>query len=224
MKLTKFGHSCVRLDSNDHRTVIDPGGFTDVITAATGAETIFITHEHPDHVDDELVVQLLAGHYSVRLYAPETVIERLSHRVATEKRDISEHRLKVIAAGDELDLPGFHVQAVGGQHEIIHPQIPQIDNIGYVLNGSVYHPGDSFIVPAGVEIDTLCLPINAPWASLEDTLDFMISVRPRQAVPIHDGLLSDNGHTIYDKQVQAFAERYGIELNLLAEGEHAWTR
>ena len=48
MRITKFGHACVRVEHDGATVVIDPGVFTDV-EAVDGAGAVLITHEHPDH-------------------------------------------------------------------------------------------------------------------------------------------------------------------------------
>ena len=48
MRLTKFGHACIRIEHADQTVVIDPGVFTEP-EAVAGATAILITHEHPDH-------------------------------------------------------------------------------------------------------------------------------------------------------------------------------
>ena len=50
MRLTKFGHACVRVEHAGVRVVIDPGGFTDR-GAVDGADAVLITHQHADHYD-----------------------------------------------------------------------------------------------------------------------------------------------------------------------------
>ena len=49
MRITKFGHACVRVQGDGGVVVIDPGVFTDP-AALEGADAVLITHEHPDHV------------------------------------------------------------------------------------------------------------------------------------------------------------------------------
>ena len=39
------------------------------------------------------------------------------------------------------------MRTFGGQHALIHPSIPIVANVGYLIDDAVYHPGDSFIVP-----------------------------------------------------------------------------
>ncbi len=48
MRITKFGHSCIRLEYDGKVVVVDPGMFTDP-EAVDGADAVVITHEHPDH-------------------------------------------------------------------------------------------------------------------------------------------------------------------------------
>lgn len=53
MKLTHFGHACVRVQDGDRVLVIDPGTFSDAETALSGATAVLVSHEHADHVDVE---------------------------------------------------------------------------------------------------------------------------------------------------------------------------
>ena len=48
MRITKFGHACVRIEHDGTTVVLDPGVFTDP-AAVDGADAVLITHEHPDH-------------------------------------------------------------------------------------------------------------------------------------------------------------------------------
>ncbi|HEX2248523.1 MAG TPA: MBL fold metallo-hydrolase, partial [Arthrobacter sp.] len=46
MLLTKFTHSCVRLERDGQVLVLDPGNLSEVDQALDGAGTVLITHEH----------------------------------------------------------------------------------------------------------------------------------------------------------------------------------
>ena len=50
MRITKFGHACVRIEHDGQVVVIDPGAFTER-EAVDGATAVLITHEHADHLD-----------------------------------------------------------------------------------------------------------------------------------------------------------------------------
>ena len=82
---------------------------------------------------------------------------------------------------------------LGGQHAVIHPDIPRIANNGYLVDGTHFHPGDALdTVPPG-EVEVLFLPTAAPWQKLADAVTYLREVAPRTAVPIHQGILAVPG-------------------------------
>jgi len=46
MRITKLGHSCVRLEKDGAVLVIDPGVWTDADAALAGAAAVMVTHGH----------------------------------------------------------------------------------------------------------------------------------------------------------------------------------
>ncbi|QCU78437.1 MBL fold metallo-hydrolase [Citricoccus sp. SGAir0253] len=220
ISLTKFGHACVRLEKDGRRLVIDPGTFTDVPAALEGVEHVLVTHEHADHLDDGPVLAHLAAHPAVTVRAPAAAAARLASAAGAAGVDAG--RVIATGPGEEFETAGFAVRTLGGQHAVIHPQIPVVANTGYLVDGLVYHPGDSYVVPAGPPPDTLLVPLSAPWSKLAEMVDFITAVRPRQAVPVHDGLLNGRGLPMYRGHAGTFAERYGAVLTVLEEGESTW--
>lgn len=218
IELTKFGHACVRLEKDGRRIVIDPGEYSDPAPALEGAEHILITHQHPDHLDEGAVLAFLAANSSATVRAPEVPAARLAARAADA--GVDPRQIIATGAGEKFDSAGFSVRTVGGQHAVIHAYIPVVANTGYIIDGLVYHPGDSFIVPAGPAPDTLLVPLSAPWNKMAEMVDFIVAVRPRQAIPVHDALLNDTvGRPLYIKRAQMFADRHGVLLTDLAVGE-----
>ncbi|HEX7740293.1 MAG TPA: MBL fold metallo-hydrolase, partial [Marmoricola sp.] len=68
MRITKFGHACVRIEHDGVRLVIDPGMFTapEAIDDATG---VLITHEHPDHWTAEMLRRTDAPVFTIEAVA-----------------------------------------------------------------------------------------------------------------------------------------------------------
>jgi L-ascorbate metabolism protein UlaG (beta-lactamase superfamily) len=80
----------------------------------------------------------------------------------------------------------------GERHALIHRDIPQVTNVGYLVGGSVYHPGDAYHVP-GAPVATLLVPTSGPWTKLSEAVDWVRAVKPDTMIQIHDVMLSETG-------------------------------
>jgi L-ascorbate metabolism protein UlaG (beta-lactamase superfamily) len=209
MKLTKFAHSCVRLDDGDRALVIDPGIFADTETALRGADAVLITHEHPDHVDEAAVRTAAADDPGLTFWAPASVAGKFD--------DLAD-RFTVVEPQQDLQVAGFDVRTFGGQHAVIHPLVPVIPNIAYLVNGSVLHPGDSFTVPPA-SVETLLLPLHAPWSKISEVIDFAVAVRAPRIHQIHDALLNDIGRSFVEANVSRLTALYGCMYEYLSTGQ-----
>lgn len=209
MQLTKFAHACVRFDDGDRILVIDPGVFSEVDAALDGADAVLITHEHPDHIDAERFRAAARANPRLRVWAPASVAVSLA--------DLGE-QVVTVGAGETFEAGGFLVRTFGGQHALIHPSIPVIANLGYLVADRVYHPGDSFAVPP-VEVQTLLAPLHAPWSKTAEVIDFVVAVRPPRVHQIHDALLNSAGTGLVDGLVTRISAEHGSEFTRLDPGQ-----
>ena len=211
IEVTAWGHSAVRLERDGRRLVIDPGMFSDTAVIAT-ANAVLITHEHPDHVAAEPLLAALRSEASLEVWAPAGVVTQLVSAGAPAER------LHEAVPGEAFTAAGFMVLAVGGQHAVIHPDIPRVANVGYLVEERILHPGDSFAdAPDGTSVGLLLLPISAPWLKVAESVDYLRRVDPELAVPIHDAVLSDAGRALHDRVIGQLAG--SVEYRRLAPGD-----
>jgi L-ascorbate metabolism protein UlaG (beta-lactamase superfamily) len=205
VRLTKYGHACVRLDTDRGSLVLDPGVYSPDADL-DGVTDVLVTHEHADHVDvDRLLPLLLDG---LRLHTNAAVAEQLRADHGVEAH--------AVAPGESFEVAGLEVRVVGGEHAEIYDGLPGCPNVGFVLGGA-YHPGDSVHVPDH-DVETLLLPVSAPWLKLAEALDFVRAVAPRRAFPVHDAMLSEIGAAGVDRWVEM---KGGTDYRRLAPGESA---
>ncbi|WP_314323486.1 MBL fold metallo-hydrolase [Paenarthrobacter ilicis] len=213
MKLTKYTHACVRLEKEGKVLVIDPGAFSEAAEALEGAHAVLITHEHQDHIDPPALVAALGANDAVQVYAPEGVAESL------RKDSDAAERVHTVQPDSTFQTAGFNVRAFGGQHALIHAKIPMIANVGYLVDENVFHPGDSFVVPDGIDVKTLLVPIHAPWSKVGEVVDFVISVRAPKAYPVHDALLNELGRGIVESHLARIGAQYGSSYQRINPGD-----
>jgi len=191
MRITKFGHACVRIEHDGTVLVIDPGMFTQP-EALDGAHGVLITHEHADHYTPALLEST---------DAPVWTIGAVAEKIRTDAPAVFE-RTTVVAPGDSFDA-GLPVTAVNEKHAVIHPDMPHFDNSGYLVTAgesTLFHPGDALDGP-GRAVDVLFLPVSAPWAASRDLIDFARAVKAPTSVAIHDRVYSEAGSAIFDQQI-----------------------
>lgn len=183
MRLTKLGHSCVRLEKDGAALIIDPGVWSQAAEVLSGASAVLVTHEHPDHIDAGAVRAALGSDAGLELWANESVSGQFAEFGG---------RVHTVAHGDTFTAAGFDVHVYGRQHALIHPDIPLIANTGFAVDGEVFHPGDALTVPED-RVPTLLLPASAPWLKASEMIDYARAVAPQRAFAIHDGILNANG-------------------------------
>ena len=101
MRLTKFGHACVRVEDGDRVLVIDPGTMTGA-EALDGATAVLVTHEHADHIDVAKLAAARAGNPALTVHTHPALAAELGDGVTA------------VEVGDTFRAAGFGVRAVGG--------------------------------------------------------------------------------------------------------------
>jgi L-ascorbate metabolism protein UlaG (beta-lactamase superfamily) len=205
MRLTKYGHSCLLVEEGQARLLLDPGTLSGGFEELEGLTAVLVTHQHADHLDVQRLRGLLDRNPGVRVLCDQGSAEQLAAAGAA---------VEVVHDGDELDVGGVAVRVSGREHAVIHPDIPVVPNVGYLLGGRLFHPGDAF-TPPGQPVEVLAVPAGAPWLKVAEPIDYLRQVRPQVAVPVHELVLSEAGKAIHYRQLEQLG---GAALRVLDDG------
>ena len=208
MRLTKFGHSCLLVEDGGARVLLDPGSFSEGFEKLEGLTAVCLTHQHGDHLDPERVRRLLDRNPGVRVVSDDGSAKALGEAGAD---------VEVVHDGDELELGGLGLAVAGRDHAVIHPDVPVVPNVGYLVGGRLFHPGDAFTVP-GQPVEVLAVPAGAPWLKLAEAVDYLRRVAPRVAFPVHEKVLSEGGISIHYRQLEQLGARGGTRFEVLDDG------
>ena len=206
MKVTKYPHACVLIEEGEAKLLIDPGMFSSGFESLTDLTAILITHQHGDHLDIDKVKALLTNNPDVQVVSDEETAEILS------KEGI---QAKAVKQGDQFEVAGVPVAVYGEWHVPIHDKLPNVKNVGYLVGGRFFHPGDSFTNPQ-TAIEILGFVAAAPFAKVQDSIDHVNGVKPKVAIPIHEKV-SAAPEMLYDMIKGGLDE--GIEFLALRDGE-----
>ncbi|MDO8601812.1 MAG: MBL fold metallo-hydrolase [bacterium] len=186
MKIQKFLHSCLLVEENGTRILIDPGLYSFIEGRVKPEDfkninAILITHEHPDHVDSVALKVILKNNPLASVYGNGGVVEFLK----------KEGIMVLIFEEGEKRIGGVPILARFAQHGTVLSKAPK--NTAYIIDGKLLIGGDSLDEELerlkGIEV--LALPITAPWHRAIDAVAFAAAIGPKTIIPIHDGFVKD---------------------------------
>ncbi|QQR78972.1 MAG: MBL fold metallo-hydrolase [Candidatus Moraniibacteriota bacterium] len=178
MNITKFGHCCLLVEVKGMRILTDPGRYN-VTPEVEGVDVILITHEHRDHCHVESLQAILAKNPNAQV---------ISHVGVGKILDGAGIAYSLIAPGEERVIKGVSIESLGTEHACIHHDLPPVQNTGFLIDKTLFYPGDSFHNP-GRDIALLALPVSAPWMRIEEAIEYAKAIKPKAVFPVHDGML-----------------------------------
>ncbi len=184
MTITKFGHSCLLVETDGVRILTDPGHYSTAQNELTELDGLLITHIHGDHCDVESIKQIRAKNPTLRILTnPQVQAKLAAEGIESE----------VLADGATTEIEGVAIEAFGIDHIEIHASRPRDKNVGFLIASRLFHPGDAYTVPTK-PVEILALPIGGPWCKIGEAIDYALAVKPKLALPIHDGMFKEPGH------------------------------
>src|SRR3989344_3476439 len=210
MKITKLGHCAMVLEHEGVKLLTDPGSFTvEQQNAVAGLHGILITHEHQDHLHIDSLKAVLANN-------PTAIIVGNSAVAKIVEEQIADTVVTVVGDGQSTDINGVSIEGFGKEHETIFREYGLVENTGYFVAGKFFFSGDAFYKPKK-PVDVLALPVAGPWMKISQALEYALSVKPRIAFGVHDGMITPDGAS--QKWCEMVLPKEGIEFITLKSGE-----
>lgn len=214
MRITHLGHASLLVEIADARILLDPGGWSPGAHEQRDLDAVLVTHQHPDHLDQERFPELLKANPRAQVLADPDTAKLLQD---------SGFDVVAFGPGDRATVGAGRVTVagVGELHALIHEDIPRIHNTGMRISAdgepTFFHPGDALDAePVGV--DVLAFPLNAPWQRSREMTAFLRRIAAPHAIPIHDALLSSVGRALYLGQAGNLGSK-DTRIHDLADGE-----
>ncbi len=209
MKITKYGHCCLRIEEQNLMILTDPGNYN-VCPLDGGVDVILITHEHQDHCHLDALQIILAKN-------PHAEI--ITHKGVGKLLDEAGIKWTNISSGEVITRKGVNIKSIGSTHACIHHDLASVQNTGFLINEKLFYPGDSFELPL-VPVDVLALPVAGPWIKLSEAIEYTKAVQPKKVFPVHDGMLRQEHQLGPTRRIPLMLfEPAGIEYVDMGEGE-----
>jgi len=205
MKITKFVHACILVETPEMAVLFDPGIYSFEspaldIQALPTIKYVVITHEHADHFHLPFLEAVLKN-------SPGPT-------VITTKSLASQLEGKISAKISTEPLGNFEFFA--SPHESI-PTGPAPENIGVHFDGVFTHPGDCQTFHETKAV--LAMPMTAPWGSISAAVSKIIELKPKVVIPIHDWHWRPEALSGMYERLRELLQNEGIDFKIPADGE-----
>jgi len=179
MKIKKFGHSCLLVEENNVRILLDPGSYSTLQNDVKDVDIILITHGHSDHCDLNSLKEILSNNPNAKIYTNKEVGKKLSENSI---------KFELLENGQATNFRDVTIEGIGEKHALIYTGVPVIQNVGYLIAGRLFCPGDAVTIH-DKPVEILALIVNAPWLSTAQAIDYAKQIKPKACFPVHDGQL-----------------------------------
>jgi L-ascorbate metabolism protein UlaG (beta-lactamase superfamily) len=198
MYVTKLGHSCVLVETDDRVALFDPGAWSDrgLIDLIDRMDRIAYTHEHGDHFDAEILRSLVEKFPEAHVVCNNSIAEIITK------------------AGIEC-IVRTETQCTRTFDSIHDPRLPFLnaaapEQTGFHFKDMFTHPGDSNNFSETKKV--LAMPFVAPWGLPREAIETTIKLKPQYVLPIHDWHYTEDAKDWLQTALEAQLPEAGITV------------
>ena len=212
MKITKLVHSCLLVEKDNTRILVDPGNYS-WDSGLVGEDhmkdlsAVVVTHAHPDHLHQDFVEAINKSSPKAVWYGPQEVVDQLSEWGINSRTKSDDTTVKFIDSKHADLSPWF------GQ---------QPDHTSYVLLGELLIGGDCHTLDQshGARIFGAAVS-GGPWAGVVGFAKMIEAMtdRPATVIPLHDWHWNEEARAgIYDRLPEVLGQ-FDVKFAPLENGK-----
>lgn len=180
MKITKYPQSCMMIETNNKKILVDPGKlkYQDNFKKEwEQVDIILVTHKHGDHIYSDIVKEINKPVYSTR-------------EVQMAYPDIN---INIVKEDDVLTFDNVKVEvvkAIHGYNPLLKGDKEVFENVGYIIDDGknrLYITSDTICFNNNYKCDVVALPVTAhglTMSSYEAAL-FSKDLEAKLVLPVH---------------------------------------
>ncbi len=213
MKITKFPQSCLLIESEGKKILVDPGNLKykdEYFDIWNSVDVILITHKHPDHCNVEVLEKL---NKDISIYSTKEVADTYTGL-----------NINIVKEDDVLKFGNVKVEvvyAVHGYQPLLRGDKEIHENIGYIIDDGenrLYTTSDTICFKNDYKADILCVPVTGHGVTMSafEAALYAKEVGAVLTIPIH----MDNPMFPPDFEfIEEMFGKYEVEYEILENGE-----
>lgn len=211
MKITKYPQSCVMVETNNKKILIDAGGLKyqeKFFKDWKKSDIILITHKHTDHIKADTLKEL-----NIPIYSTQEVQE-----------EFPELNINIVKENDIITFDNLKIEVVKAVHGY-NPNLKDgkevFENVGYIIDDGknrFYSTSDTICFNNDYKADIVALPVTAhglTMSSYEAAL-FAKELEAKLVLPVH---MDNDVYPTDLNYLKENFEKFNIKYKLLDIGE-----
>ncbi len=210
MNITKLVHSCLLIENDGKKVLVDPGIYSwqnDKVknTNFSDISTVVITHNHPDHLNHEFAKVIMQASPDAKWYGTQETVDGLK-----------ELGIDGLATSEDQDI-----EFVESEHADLSPWFDkQPEHTSYLIFGEVLISGDCHTLTSSYGARILAGAINGgPWGAVVGFSKMIESMsdRPKVVVPVHDWHLNEDARNAIYIKLSEVMGKFDVEFVALKD-------